>query len=104
MYIKIGAIIFLLAFSIYAKRTLNISNTKNKTKLIVALVGILEAAAVASVNWGLGVGDLVLVSPISSALSVVTITLAVIFLKEKISKTQALGMIITVLGIVLTAF
>jgi len=104
LYIKIGAILFLLAFSLFVKKKLELSKVSSKTKLIVGLVGILEAAAVASVNWGLSVGDLILVSPISSALSIVTITMAVIFLKEKITKTRTLGIIVTIVGIVLTAF
>ena len=70
----------------------------------MGLVGILETFAIASVNYGLEFGDLILVSPISSALSIVTITMAVIFLKEKITKTQTLGIVVTITGIVLTAF
>jgi uncharacterized membrane protein len=71
---------------------------------MVVLVGILEAAAVVSVNYGLTIGDVILVTPISSALSIVTITMAIIFLKEKITKLQGLGMITTITGIILTAF
>ena len=104
VYVKVGAILTLLIFSFLAKRKLSLVKFDLKTKLIVALVGILEAAAIASVNFGLSVGDLVLVSPISGALSVVTITMAVIFLKEKITKTQTLGILTTIVGIILTAF
>lgn len=103
LYVKVSAILFLLLFAYYAKRELGLKKTPTKVKYVVALVGILEALAVASVNWGLEFGDLVLVSPISSALSVVTITMAVVFLKEKITKTQALGIVVTIVGIVMTA-
>jgi drug/metabolite transporter (DMT)-like permease len=44
------------------------------------------------------------VTPIASALSIVTISMAAIFLKEKISKLQGIGMMIVITGIVLTAF
>lgn len=71
---------------------------------MVLLVGILEAAAVASVNWGLTIGDVILVTPIASALTIVTITMALVFLKEKVTKVQGFGMVIAVIGIVLTAF
>lgn len=104
LYVKIGAIIFLLGFAYFKKQQIKLVKLKNKIKVMVALVGILEALAVACVNFGLEVGDLVLVSPISSALSVVTITLAVIFLKEKITKLQTLGIMVVILGIVMTAF
>ena len=72
--------------------------------LMILFAGVIEAAAVASVNWGLTIGDVILVTPISSALSIVTIAMAVIFLQEKITKLQGIGMIVAITGIVLTAF
>lgn len=84
------------------KQSLDIKKQKNILP-IVAIVGILEALAVASVNFGLEVGDLVLVDPIAAALSVVTVSLAVIFLKEKLTTIQTLGIFSTIVGIVLTA-
>ena len=104
LYVKIGAIIFLLGFAFFVKSKIELSKTDTKTILVVGMVGILEAVTIASVNWGLAYGDLILVSPISSALSVVTITMAIIFLKERISKTQSVGIFITTAGIILTAF
>jgi uncharacterized membrane protein len=71
---------------------------------MVVLVGILEAAAVACVNWGLTIGDVILVTPIASALSIVTITMAIIFLNEKITKLQGFGMGTAIVGIILIAF
>lgn len=104
LFVKIGAILFLFFFSFFAKRKMNILGTPTKTKLILALVGIMEAAGVASVNYGMAVGDVILVAPISSALSVVTIGLAIIFLKEKITKMQGFGILMVLAGIVCTAF
>jgi transporter family protein len=102
--VKIGVVLFLLLFSLLASRELRVANTVLQIKLMILFAGVLEAAAVASVNWGLTIGDVILVTPISSALSVVTIAMAVIFLKEKISKLQGAGMIMVIIGIVLTAF
>jgi drug/metabolite transporter (DMT)-like permease len=104
VYIKIGVILTLLIFSSFAKKKLSLIRFDIRTKLIVILIGVLETVAITSVNFGLSVGDLVLVSPISSALSVVTITMAVLFLKEKITRTQTLGIFVTIVGIILTAF
>jgi len=104
IFVKIGVILFLLLFSLFVKRELSIAKTTTQTKLMVALVGILEAAAVASVNWGLTIGDVILVTPIASALTIVTITMALVFLKEKVTKVQGLGIITAVAGIVLIAF
>jgi uncharacterized membrane protein len=60
--------------------------------------------AVALVNFGLTIGNAILITPIASALSLVTITLAVAFLKDKITKHQALGMFMAIVGIITTAF
>lgn len=103
LYIKIGAILSLLLFSLFTHKKIHLGKVSNKIKLIVVLIGLLESVAVASVNYGLEFGDLILVSPISSALSIVTIFMAVIFLKEKISKIQFVGIATTIVGIILTA-
>ena len=71
---------------------------------MILFAGVIEAAAITVVNWGLTIGDVILVTPISSALSVVTIGMAVIFLKEKITRLQGAGMVMAIAGIVLTAF
>jgi len=104
VFVKIGIVLFLLLFSLLVNRELGISETTSKTKILILFAGVLEAFAVASVNWGITVGDVILVSPISSALSIVTILMAVIFLKEKITRLQGAGMVIVITGIILTAF
>jgi uncharacterized membrane protein len=75
-----------------------------KTKSMIFLMGLIEVGAVALVNYGLTIGDAILITPIASALSIVTITLAVIFLKDKISKFQGFGFIMAIAGIIATAF
>ena len=74
-----------------------------KTKYAVVLMGIIEAGAVAVVNYGLTIGDAILITPIASALSIVTITLAVIFLKDKVTKIQGIGIVTAIVGIIVTA-
>jgi len=104
LFVKIGIVLFMLLFSLLINRGLRIAKTSPKIIMMILLAGVLEAAAVAIVNWGLTIGDAILVSPIASALSIVTITMAIIFLKEKITKLQGFGMIMVITGIVLTAF
>lgn len=103
-FVKIGIVLFMLFFSLLVNRGLSVAKTSPKIIIMILLAGVLEAAAVAIVNWGLTIGDAILVTPIASALSIVTITMAIIFLKEKITKLQGFGMIIVITGIVLTAF
>jgi uncharacterized membrane protein len=71
---------------------------------MLLLMGSIEAGAVAIVNYGLTIGDAILITPIASALSIVTIALAIVCLKDTVSKLQGLGMIAAVVGIVVTAF
>lgn len=104
LFVKFGIVLFLLLFSLLVKRELVLTEATTKTKTMVVLMGIIEAGAVAIVNYGLTIGDAILITPISSALSIVTITLAVIFLKEKITRLQGLGIITAIAGIVVTAF
>ncbi|NMC13553.1 MAG: hypothetical protein GYA34_11815 [Chloroflexi bacterium] len=54
----------------------------------ILLAGILKAGVVATVNWGLAVGDAILVTPISSALSIVTISVAVFFKRKNHSSSN----------------
>ena len=103
LFVKLGIVLFLLLFSFLIKRELDLSKATVKTKYMVGLMGIIEAGAVAIVNYGLTIGDAILITPISSALSIVTIALAIIFLKDKITKFQGLGIVTAIAGIVVTA-
>lgn len=103
-WVKVIAVAILVTWSIYQKEKLGINENRARILPLVILVGLLEAFAVASVNFGLSVGDVVLVSPISSALSIVTIGLAVVFLKERLTKIQVFGIALAISGIVLSAF
>ncbi|RJR15056.1 DMT family transporter [Candidatus Microgenomates bacterium] len=103
---KIFALIFVFGVMKYLKEQLALSQGIHRNKslwLLVAATGILEAGAMLSVNFGTQVGDGILVQPIAASLTVVTVSLALIFLKEKIAKLQALGIAMTICGIILTA-
>jgi len=104
LLVKFGIVIFLLAFSFPAKREIGLAKIDTKTKYAIALMGVIEAGAVAVVNYGLTIGDAILITPIASALSIVTIALAIIFLKDKVTKTQSLGIATAIVGIIITAF
>ena len=104
LLVKFGIVLFLLIFSFLVKREISLTNTAARTKYAIVLMGVVEAGAVAVVNYGLTIGDAILITPIASALSIVTIALAVIFLKDKVAKLQGLGIITAIIGIVVTAF
>lgn len=102
--IKLGIVVFMLLFSIFSKRGMGLAGTTTKTRSAIFIMGMIEAGAVAVVNYGLTIGDAILITPIASALSIVTIVLAIIFLKDKITKPQGLGIATAVAGIVITGF
>jgi transporter family protein len=104
LLVKLGIVIFLLIFSFLVKRGISLTNISKRTKYVIVLMGVVEAGAVAVVNYGLTIGDAILITPIASALSIVTITLAVVFLKDKVTKLQGIGIITAIIGIVVTAF
>lgn len=104
LLVKIGVVVFLLLFSLLARRELALARATVRTRVVVLILGVVEAAAVAAVNFGLNIGDAILITPIASALSLVTISLAVVILKEKVTRLQGFGMAAAVAGIVLTAF
>ena len=104
LLVKFGIVVFLLIFSSFVKREVGITNTSAITKYAVVLMGIIEAGAVAVVNYGLTIGDAILITPFASALSIVTITLAIVFLKDKVTKFQGLGIVTAIVGIIVTAF
>ena len=103
LFVKFGIIVFLLLFSFLIKQELVFKKATTKTKIMVLIMGSIEAGAVAIVNYGLTIGDAILITPIASALSIVTITLAIIFLKDNVTKLQGLGMIGAIAGIIVTA-
>ena len=104
LLVKIGIVAVVLIFSLPAKRQIGWAAVATRTKYAVLVMGVIEAGAVAMVNYGLTIGQAILITPIASALSIVTITLAIVFLKEKVSRLQGLGMVMAVAGIVVTAF
>ncbi len=104
LLVKIGIVIFVLVFSLLVKQQIRWTAAPPRTKYAILLMGVIEAGAVAIVNYGLTIGQAILITPIASALSVVTITLAIVFLKEKVTRLQGLGMITAIVGIVVTAF
>jgi len=104
LFVKLGIVLCLLLFSLLARREIALATIPARTRYAIILMGIIEAAAVAVVNFGLTIGDAILITPVASALSLVTITLAIVFLKEKVTRLQGLGMVTAVIGIVVTAF
>jgi transporter family protein len=104
LVVKFGIVVLLLVLSFVMKQEIGIINSPTTTKYMILLMGIIEVSAVALVNYGLAIGDAILITPIASALSIVTITLAVLFLDERVSRIQGLGIVMAIVGIITIAF
>ena len=104
LLVKLGIVLSVLLFSLLMRRELSIAGVTTRTKCMIVVMGMVEAGAVAAVNYGLTIGDAILITPIASALSIVTIALAIVILKDKVTKLQGLGMTVAIAGIVVTAF
>ena len=102
LLVKLGIVIFLLIFAFAKRQTLGRLNSSAKAKAVILLMGAIEVGAVSLVNYGLTIGDAILITPIASALSIVTIMLAIVFLKDRVSKPQGLGIVMAIVGIVTT--
>lgn len=102
--IKFGIAVFMFLFFMLSHRVMGMAGTAGKTISVIFIMGIIEAGAVAVVNYGLTIGDAILITPIASALSIVTIALAIIFLKDRVAKVQGVGIGMAIVGIVVTAF
>lgn len=100
---KLTAITAVFLIFSFRKQSMRIQKPTKKLIVLIAAVGLLEAVGVLSVTVGQSYGDGIIVAPISSALTVVTVALAMIFTKERITKLQGFGIALAITGIVLTA-
>lgn len=78
----------------------NIKQTLTLPKITLG-IGLFDALVMAVFNFGLAVGQAGVVSTVSSLNPLVTAAIGVAFLKEKLNPRQAIGIMITVLGIIL---
>lgn len=102
--VKVGLVLVLVLVARLSGQPIGRVHTPPGTKIVVGLMGLVEAGTIAVVNYGLTIGDAILITPIASALSVVTILLAVIFLQERLTRLQQMGIGAAVLGIIATGF
>ena len=70
---------------------------------LAVIVGVLDTIALLSVTGGTSGGEAVVVVAVSSAYSVVTVAIAMTFLKERLALHQWTGVALTLLGILLVS-
>jgi drug/metabolite transporter (DMT)-like permease len=101
LILKFVAIVFILGMSLVGRKQIKLVGDENRTVPVIVLIGVLDVVAFLSFTLGINYGLTIIVAPIAAALSLVTVTLAVIFWKEKLKLNQILGILIVISGIIL---
>ena len=70
---------------------------------LLLAVGILDTAAFVANNAGLSTGQVSVVSVLASLYGAITVLLAWIFLRERLERSQWLGIVLIFIGIVLVS-
>jgi uncharacterized membrane protein len=100
-------VIRLTSFSVLALAAIPAGQSLNLPRggvwWLLAAVGFLDTAAFVANNAGLHTGQVSVVSVLASLYGAVTVLLAWIFLREKLERTQWLGIVLIFVGIVLVS-
>jgi uncharacterized membrane protein len=99
--IRLTSFSVLAIAAIPARQSLNLP--RGSVWWLLAAVGFLDTAAFVANNAGLRTGQVSVVSVLASLYGAVTVLLAWIFLREKLERTQWLGIILIFAGIVLVS-
>lgn len=68
---------------------------------LIILIGIIATISIISYNLGVTYGYTAIVAPVSSASPIITVSLALVILKEKLQLDQKIGIILVIAGIIL---
>jgi drug/metabolite transporter (DMT)-like permease len=93
--------ILLLAIAVPAKQSLRLPPVRSW--LLIVSVGVFDAGAFLVTSLGLRTGHVAVVTVIGSLFSAVTVFLAWIVLRERLERTQWLGIFLIFIGIVLVS-
>ncbi len=96
--VTIPMVLFLL---LYGTLTDNKLKVKESRMPLLFLIGILSIVGLLSYNLGVTYNYTDIVAPVSSASPLVTIILAFLFLKERLTNSQKIGVFLILLGLVL---
>ncbi len=96
----IGLVLFLIIFLLFFKFPI-ISFSLLGILLIAGFLGVVPLLAYYK---GLQIGAVSIISPIAASYAAVTVVLSLIFLNETLTALQAIGIILAILGAILTSF
>lgn len=96
--VTIPTILFLLLYGTLTKKKLQVTNDKLP---FLSLIAIISVVGLLSYNLGVTYNYTDIVAPISSASPLVTIILAMLLLKERLTNNQKLGIGLVLIGLIL---
>ncbi|MAH01945.1 hypothetical protein CMO87_01800 [Candidatus Woesearchaeota archaeon] len=97
---SIGLVFFLIIFALFFK----FPSIPFPTLILISISSLIIVIAGLAFYKGLQVGYVSIISPISSASAVITVILSLIFLNETLTRVQAIGVTLAILGAILTSF
>jgi len=98
---RLTALVALSLAAAPARQTLKLP--RGKVWWLLLAVGILDTAAFVANNAGLSTGQVSVVSVLASLYGAITVLLAWIFLRERLERSQWLGVVLIFIGIVLVS-
>ena len=98
---RLTALVALAVASVPTGQTLQLP--RGSVWWLLLAVGILDTAAFVANNAGLGTGQVSVVSVLASLYGAITVLLAWIFLRERLERSQWLGIVLIFIGIVLVS-
>lgn len=98
---RMTAIVSLLVVALPARQTLRMP--RGNVWWLLAAVGLMDTAAFVANNAGLHVGPVSVVSVLASLYGAVTVILSWIFLRERLERTQWLGIVLIFAGVILVS-
>lgn len=95
---RLTALLSLAAFALPARQSIRLPH--GGVWWMLAAVGLMDTAAFVSNNAGLHIGPVSVVSVLASLYGAVTVLLSWIFLRERLERSQWLGIVLIFIGIV----
>ncbi len=95
-----GTLILIMVFSLFFK----FPAVSLSAVILILICAFLNIAALLGFYKGMQIGNVSVISPISSAYAAITVILSLIFFNEKLNALQAIGISLAILGSILASF
>jgi drug/metabolite transporter (DMT)-like permease len=98
---RIFALMITVAYVLLTRKNVSLGRHVTHQMWGLAIVGILDTIGMFALSFGSIIGAVSITAPVSASFPIVTVILAMLFLKERLQPTRILGIIATIGGVVL---